>query len=276
MGSGNAGLRKRKVGNGNYVWISYFHSYLNETGRAGFVMSSQASSAGGAEAEVRRRLVETGDVEVMIAVRANFFYTRTVPCEPWFLNRAQPEGRRGKVLMIDARPVYRKVTRKIYDFSPEQQQNLLAVVWLHRGETGRFVELVNRYLGDAADAALACFDFRISGSMPGPSFPGVAAPAALGESWLQVQMNCLFVTLATNHEGLPVPSHTENVLMKAPGCGGFSMRMVGLPRIVMRLPLSPEASGRVTCPRSPPARRPRTAVAGGTPSRPSPGPRAGR
>ena len=150
--------RKRKVGNGNYVWISYFHSYLNETGRAGFVMSSQASSAGGAEAEVRRRLVETGDVEALIAVRANFFYTRTVPCELWFLNRARPDAQRGKVLMIDARHVYRKVTRKIYDFSPEQQQNLLAVVWLHRGQTGRFVELVTRYLRDAADAALACFE----------------------------------------------------------------------------------------------------------------------
>ena len=144
--------RKQKVGNGNYVWISYFHSYVNETGRAGFVMSSQASSAGGAEAEVRRRLVETGDVEVMIAVRSNFFYTRTVPCELWFLNRGKPDARRGKVLMIDARHVYRKVTRKIYDFSPEQQQNLLAVVWLYRGQTARFLDLVARYLGDAADA----------------------------------------------------------------------------------------------------------------------------
>ena len=138
--------RKQKVGNGNYVWISYFHSYLNETGRAGFVMSSQASSAGGAE--VWRRLVETGDVEVMIAVRSNFFYTRTVPCEFWFMNRAKPDTRRGKVLMLDARHVCRKVTRKIYDFSPEQQQNLLAVVWLYRGQTARFLDLVAR----AADA----------------------------------------------------------------------------------------------------------------------------
>ena len=61
--------KKQKVGNGNYVWISYFYSYLNETGRAGFVMSSQASSAGGGEAAVRRKLVETGDVDVMIAIR---------------------------------------------------------------------------------------------------------------------------------------------------------------------------------------------------------------
>ena len=110
--------KKGKVSNGNYIWISYFYSYLNEQGRAGFVMSSQASSAGRDEAKVRQKLVETGDVDVMIAIRSNFFYTRTVPCELWFLNRAKPEAHRDKVLMIDARNIYRKVTRKIYDFQP--------------------------------------------------------------------------------------------------------------------------------------------------------------
>jgi len=103
-----------KVSNGNYVWISYFYSYLNDRGRAGFVMSSQASSAGGGEAKVRQKLVETGDVEAMIAIRSNFFYTRTVPCELWFLNRDKPADRRKSVLMIDARSIYRKVTRKIW------------------------------------------------------------------------------------------------------------------------------------------------------------------
>ena len=148
--------KKQKVGNGNYVWISYFYSYLNQTGRAGFVMSSQASSAGGGEAAVRRKLVETGDVDVMIAIRSNFFYTRTVPCELWFLNRAKPEAHRDKVLMIDARNVYRKVTRKIYDFSPEQQQNLLAIVWLYRGEVARFRDLAFGYLLDAVEEGVAC------------------------------------------------------------------------------------------------------------------------
>ena len=150
--------KKDKVGNGNYVWISYFWSYLSERGRAGFVMSSQASSAGGGEAAVRRKLVETGDVDVMIAVRSNFFYTRTVPCELWFLNRAKPGHHRDKVLMIDARNVYRKVTRKIYDFSHEQRQNLQAIVWLYRGDTDRFLDLVSRYLGDVADEGLACIE----------------------------------------------------------------------------------------------------------------------
>ena len=158
---GLPGVNKRgKVSNGNYVWISYFHSYLSGRGRAGFVMSSQASSAGRGEKTVRRKLIETGEVDVMIAIRSNFFYTRTVPCELWFLNRAKPESRHDKVLMLDARSVYRQVTRKICEFSPEQHKNLLAIVWLYRGETERFVDLVSDYLWSVVDEGRACFRFR--------------------------------------------------------------------------------------------------------------------
>ena len=155
---GLPGINKQgKVSNGNYVWISYFYGYLNEQGRAGFVMSSQASSAGGGEAKVRQTLVETGDVEAMIAIRSNFFYTRTVPCELWFLNRAKPEAYRDKVLMIDARNIYRQVTRKIYDFSPEQEQSILAIVWLYRGQTDKYLSLVRDYCRRALDQGAACF-----------------------------------------------------------------------------------------------------------------------
>ncbi|WP_373498724.1 N-6 DNA methylase [Desulfococcus sp.] len=150
--------KKDKVSNGNYVWISYFYSYLNARGRAGFVMSSQASSAGGGEAKVRQKLMETGDVDVMIAIRSNFFYTRTVPCELWFLNRDKPQAHQDKVLMIDARNVYRKVTRKIYDFSPEQQQNLVAIVWLYRGQTDRYLDRVSGYCRRILDEGSACFN----------------------------------------------------------------------------------------------------------------------
>ena len=109
-------------------------------------MSSQASSAGHGERDVRRKIIETGAVDVMIAIRSNFFYTRSVPCELWFFDRGKPEALRDKVLMIDARNIYRKVTRKIYDFSPEQLQNLTAIVWLYRGKTDRFLGLVEQYL----------------------------------------------------------------------------------------------------------------------------------
>jgi type I restriction enzyme M protein len=146
------------VSNGNYLWFSYFHSYLGPKGRAGFVMSSQASSAGHGEAEVRRKIVETGAVDVMISIRSNFFYTRTVPCELWHFDKGKPSGRHDQVLMIDARSIYRKVTRKIYDFSPEQLQNLTAIVWLYRGQPERFIALVQDYLARTLGEAAAIAD----------------------------------------------------------------------------------------------------------------------
>jgi len=166
---GLPGVNKaKKVSNGNYLWISYFWSYLNEAGRAGFVMSSQASSAGHGEKDVRRKIVETGDVDVMISIRSNFFYTRSVPCELWFFDRGKPAERRDKVLMLDARNVFRKVTRKINDFSPEQARNLAAIVWLYRGQQARFLALAKDYLGrvcvesEAVSAALTPFEATLA------------------------------------------------------------------------------------------------------------------
>lgn len=169
---GLPGINKQKrVSNGNYVWISYFYGYLSETGRAGFVMSSQASSAGREEAKVRQKLVETGDVDVMVAIRPNFFYTRTVPCELWFFDRAKPEERQDKVLMIDAQGIYRKVTRRIYDFSPEQEQNILAIVWLYRGHTDRYLHLLGCYCQRMLAEGEACFARQDGdGNPPLPDF----------------------------------------------------------------------------------------------------------
>lgn len=181
---GLPGVNKDKhVSNGNYLWISYFHSYLSEKGRAGFVMSSQASSAGHGEKEVRRKLVETGDVDVMIAIRSNFFYTRTVPCELWHFDRVKPAERKDQVLMLDARNIYRKVTRKIYDFSPEQQANLTAIVWLYRGQQERFLGLVQDYVArlavEASSIAAALTNFETT--LAASSSPLAAFITSVGE-----------------------------------------------------------------------------------------------
>lgn len=163
---GLPGVNKQsKISNGNYAWISYFYSYLSPEGRAGFVMSSQASSAGRDEAKLRQKLIESGAVDIMVAIRSNFFYTRTVPCELWFLNRGKSEEFEDKVLMLDARNVYRKVTRKIFDFSPEQEKNLLAVVWLYRGQQERFRELVLGYCRRVLEEGNASLAKNAEGSL---------------------------------------------------------------------------------------------------------------
>ena len=191
---GLPGVNKaRKISNANYLWLSYFYSYLNKNGRAGVVMSSQASSAGRDEAKVRQKLVETGAVDVMIDIRGNFFYTRTVPCQLWFFDRAKEQDRKlaDRVLMLDARKIYRKVSRAIYDFSPEQQKNIAAIVWLHRGQSDRFLKLVESYLaqavaeGQATDEPLAAFEdaLRKLISLAEPFATEKRDPNPLAETW---------------------------------------------------------------------------------------------
>ncbi len=101
---------------------------------------------GMAECDVRRKIVKTGDVDVVISIGSNFFYTRSVPASCGISTESKPANRRKKILMLNARNVYRKVTRKINDFSPEQMQNLSAIVWLNRGQRERFLTLVGQYL----------------------------------------------------------------------------------------------------------------------------------
>lgn len=142
-----------KNDNANYLWIQYFYNYLKPTGRAGFVMASSASDAGHSEKDIREKLVKTGAVDVMMAIGNNFFYTRSLPCTLWFFDRSKENDKKksDKVLMLDARKIYRKVTSKVNDFSPEQLQNLICIVNLYRGNTKKFESTVKSYLQTAAD-----------------------------------------------------------------------------------------------------------------------------
>jgi len=144
-----------KNDNANYLWIQYFYNYLKPTGRAGFVMASSASDAGHSEKDIREKLVKTGAVDVMMAIGNNFFYTRSLPCTLWFFDRVKEQDieRKDKVLMLDARKIYRKVTSKVNDFSPEQLQNLICIVNLYRGNTLKFEITVKDYLQTSANLA---------------------------------------------------------------------------------------------------------------------------
>jgi type I restriction enzyme M protein len=142
-----------KNDNANYLWIQYFYNYLKPTGRAGFVMASSASDAGHSEKDIREKLVKTGAVDVMMAIGNNFFYTRSLPCTLWFFDRTKEKDKKkhNKVLMLDARKIYRKVTSKVNDFSPEQLQNLICIVNLYRGNAKNFESTVKSYLQTSAD-----------------------------------------------------------------------------------------------------------------------------
>ena len=143
---GMPGINKNKeVGNGNYLWISYFYSYLNERGRAGFVMASSATDSQGKDKDIRESLIKTGNVDVMISVGNNFFYTKSLPCSLWFFDKAKGEAIKDKVLFIDARNYYTVVDRTLNEWSDWQLKNMNAIVWLYRGETERYTALLGEY-----------------------------------------------------------------------------------------------------------------------------------
>lgn len=125
---------KGTISNGNYLWMQYFYSYLNDTGRAGFVMASSATDAGHGEKLIRQKLIESGAVECIVSIGNNFFYTRSLPCHIWFYNKGKKAENKDKILMIDARNTYRKVSSTINDFSEEQLEGLTALINAFRGD----------------------------------------------------------------------------------------------------------------------------------------------
>ena len=143
---GLPGVNKNKeVSNANYLWISYFYAYLNETGRAGFVMASSATDSSNKDKLIREALVKTGHVDVMISVGNNFFYTKSLPCSLWFFDKGKPERLKNTVLFIDARNYYTMVDRTLNEWSPWQMKNLNAIVWLYRGQKEKYRALLAEY-----------------------------------------------------------------------------------------------------------------------------------
>lgn len=149
---GLPGVNKAKeVGNANYLWVSYFYSYLNEHGRAGFVMASSATDSQGKDKDIREKLIQTGHVDVMMSVGNNFFYTKSLPCSLWFLDKGKPEHLLDTVLFIDARNYYTVVDRTQNEWSDWQLKNLNAIVWLYRGEEDKYKVLLAEYHAELAD-----------------------------------------------------------------------------------------------------------------------------
>ena len=137
--------KTKEIGNANYLWISYFYAYLNDHGRAGFVMDSSATDSANKDRDIREKLVRTGDVDVMVSVGNNFFYTLSLPCSLWFFDRNKHADIRDKVLFIDARNYYTVVDRTLNEWTEWQLRSLQAIVHLYRGEKEKYQQLLADY-----------------------------------------------------------------------------------------------------------------------------------
>lgn len=164
---------KKEVSNANYLWISYFYSYLNDTGRAGFVMAASATDSGSKDREIRKQLIQTGHVDCTMSVANNFFYKVSLPCSLWFFDKGKKEELKDKVLFIDSRNYYTVVDRTLNEWSEWQMKNINAIVWLYRGEVDKYEELLMDY---RAQIVSDCYELdsefeKISGMLNGYGAP---------------------------------------------------------------------------------------------------------
>ena len=142
----NKGKKDDKITDANYLWISLFASSLNDKGRAGFVMPNSASDARNSEYEIRKNIVNSGIVDVMVTIPSNMFYTVTLPATLWFFDKSKIQNdKKDKILFIDARNVYKQIDRAHREWSEENIQNLSAIVNLYHGSSEKYDKNIAKY-----------------------------------------------------------------------------------------------------------------------------------
>jgi type I restriction enzyme M protein len=199
--------KTKEIGNANYLWISYFYAYLNEHGRAGFVMASSATDSANKDRDIREKLVRTGDVDVMVSVGNNFFYTLSLPCSLWFFDKNKNTDIRDKVLFIDARNYYTVVDRTLNEWTEWQLRNLQAIVHLYRGEKEKYQQLLSDYKADLGDTTVASAQEALD-KQKAAAKEAIAAAQRKDKKRIEAEQNALIAELedtletARQHEWL--------------------------------------------------------------------------
>ena len=145
--------KKETVPNANYLWIGYFATALNATGKAALVMANSASDASGSEYEIRKKMIEDGIISQMVTLPSNMFTSVTLPATLWFFDKTKPQtDKKDTILFVDARNVFTQVDRAHRKFSDEQIKNLAIITKLYNGDTAAFADLVDEYKAELANA----------------------------------------------------------------------------------------------------------------------------
>ena len=145
--------KKETVPNANYLWIGYFATALNDNGRAALVMANSASDAGGSEYDIRKKMIEEGIISQMVTLPSNMFTSVTLPATLWFFDKTKPQtNKKDTILFVDARNVFTQIDKAHRKFSDEQIKNLAIITKLYNGDIAAFVDLVDEYKAELANA----------------------------------------------------------------------------------------------------------------------------
>jgi type I restriction enzyme M protein len=129
------------AGNANYAWVEHFVYHLAPGGTAGFVLANGSlSSQAAGEAEIRKRLVDEGLVECIVALPDRLFSNTPIPVCLWFVSRRPRHGRVGRIetLFIDGRKLGRMQSRtlRVLDDSDVRRITATYHAWRDGGAAG--------------------------------------------------------------------------------------------------------------------------------------------
>jgi len=126
-----------EISNANYLWMQIFASALNFKGRAGFVMANSASDSGNAEKEIRKKMIESGLVDVIISAGTNMFMNATLSCTLWFFDKRKTGTKRqNQILFINAQDIFTEIDRAHNMWTNEQIEEIAKIVREYREEKG--------------------------------------------------------------------------------------------------------------------------------------------
>ncbi len=110
-------------GNANMAWVEHMIDKLSMKGKAAIILANGAlSSDTSGEGDIRKNILEADLVDCILAMPSNLFYTVTIPCSVWILNKDKKQ--KGKTLFIDARNFGTMVTRKLRELSEEDTEKI--------------------------------------------------------------------------------------------------------------------------------------------------------
>ena len=131
------------TGNANYGWIQHMIHHLAPTGIAGFVMANGSlSSNTSGEGDIRRKLIDAGLVDCIVALPPQLFYTTQIPAALWFVSRDRYNhklrDRHDEILFIDARKMGVMVTRKNRELTDEEIGKISGTYHAWRTKDGKY------------------------------------------------------------------------------------------------------------------------------------------
>lgn len=132
--------------NANFAWVQHFIYHLSPRGTAGFVLANGAlSSKQSGEGEIRRKLVEAGLVDCIVAMPPKLFLNTPIPVSLWFISKDRGGNghrkRDSEVLFIDARKLGYPVTRKVVALSDDDIQAIAGTYHAWRNHGGEYKDV---------------------------------------------------------------------------------------------------------------------------------------